>query len=72
MGVKHGVLTRAGSWFKYGDTYLGQGKEKARAFLAENMDVVEEIKPLIFAAAGYGLDDELEPTPPPQETEPNS
>ena len=27
MGVKHGVLTRAGSWFKYGDTYLGQGKD---------------------------------------------
>jgi len=72
MGVKHGVLTRAGSWFKYGDTYLGQGKEKARAFLAENKDVIDEIQPLIFAAAGYGLDDELETTPPPQETEPDS
>ena len=72
MGVKHGVLTRAGSWFKYGDTYLGQGKEKARAFLAENKEVVDEIQPLIFAAAGFGLDDELETTPPPQETEPNS
>lgn len=72
MGVKHGVLTRAGSWFKYGDTYLGQGKEKARAFLAENKEVVEEITPLVFAAAGFGLDDELEPTPLPQETEPNS
>ena len=72
MGVKYGVLTRAGSWFKYRDTYLGQGKEKARAFLAENKDVVEEIQPLIFTAAGYGLDDELETPPLPLETEPNS
>ena len=72
MGVKHGVLTRAGSWFKYGDTYLGQGKEKARVFLTENKDVVDEIKPLIFAAAGFGLDDELTTTPLPQESEPNS
>ena len=72
MGVKHGVLTRAGSWFKYGDTYLGQGKEKARVFLTENKDVVEEIKPLIFAAAGFGLDDELTTVALPQESEPNS
>jgi recombination protein RecA len=72
MGVKHGVLTRAGSWFKYGDTYLGQGKEKARVFLTENKDVVDEIKPLIFAAAGFGLDDELTTVALPQESEPNS
>ena len=68
LGVKHGVLTRSGSWFKYGDVYLGQGKEKARTFLTENKDVAEELKPLILAAGGMGLDDEVaEPTDPTDE-----
>ena len=68
LGVKHGVLTRSGSWFKYGDVYLGQGKEKARTFLTENKDVAEELKPLILAAGGMGLDDEVaEPTEPTDE-----
>lgn len=60
LGVQHGVLTRSGSWFKYGDTYLGQGKEKARTFLTENKDIVEEIRPLIMNAAGMGLDETLD------------
>lgn len=59
LGVKHGVLTRSGSWFKYGDVYLGQGKEKARAFLTENQDVAAELRPLILAAGGMGFDDEI-------------
>ena len=68
LGVKHGVLTRSGSWFKYGDVYLGQGKEKARTFLTENKDVAEELKPLIMAAGGMGLDDEVaEPAEPTEE-----
>ena len=68
LGVKHGVLTRSGSWFKYGDVYLGQGKEKARTFLTENKDVAEELKPLILAAGGMGLDDEVaEPAEPTEE-----
>ncbi|MBK96986.1 MAG: recombinase RecA [Planctomycetaceae bacterium] len=68
LGVKHGVLTRSGSWFKYGDVYLGQGKEKARTFLTENKDVAEELKPLILAAGGMGLDDEVaEPAEPNEE-----
>ena len=33
LGLEQKVVTRSGAWFKYGETYLGQGKEKARAFL---------------------------------------
>ena len=69
LGVKHGVLTRSGSWFKYGDVYLGQGKEKARTFLTENKDVAEELKPLILAAGGMGLDDEVAETTEPTDEE---
>lgn len=38
------VVMRSGAWFKYGEVYLGQGKEKARNFLIENPTVTEEIK----------------------------
>ena len=36
LGVAQKVVARSGSWFKYGDTHLGQGKEKARQFLIDN------------------------------------
>ena len=61
LGVKHGVVTRSGSWFKYGDTYLGQGKEKARNFLMEDVAVTEEITQKVLAAGGYLVSDDEQP-----------
>lgn len=58
VGTLHKIVSRSGSWFKYNETYLGQGKEKARAFLLENKDVAAEIKDLIMAAGGYAGPDE--------------
>jgi recombination protein RecA len=49
LGAAMKVITRSGAWFKYGETYLGQGKEKARNFLLENPQVAEEIKSQILA-----------------------
>ena len=54
LGTTHQVISRSGSWFKYGDTYLGQGKEKARNFLLENPDVREEIRQQVLTAGGFG------------------
>jgi recombination protein RecA len=54
LGTTHNVVNRSGSWFKYGETYLGQGKEKARNFLIENPDVAEEIKAKVMAEGGFG------------------
>ncbi|MEM9369480.1 MAG: recombinase RecA, partial [Planctomycetota bacterium] len=53
LGVEHKAVSRSGSWFKYGETYLGQGKEKARNFLIENPDVADEIKGKVLAAGGF-------------------
>lgn len=53
LGVIHKVVNRSGSWFKYGDTYLGQGKEKARNFLIENPELCETIKDEVMAAGGF-------------------
>ncbi len=44
------IVSRSGAWFKYGETYLGQGKEKARNFMIENPEVTEEIKQRVMAA----------------------
>ncbi len=53
LAVTHRIVGRSGSWFKYGDDYLGQGKEKARAFLIENPSVTEQIKEKVLAAGGF-------------------
>lgn len=53
VGATVQVVTRSGAWFKYNETYLGQGKEKARAFLQENKKIAEEIREQIMASGGY-------------------
>jgi recombination protein RecA len=53
LGVIQKVVARSGSWFKYGDTHLGQGKEKARQFLIDNRQIAAEIKEKVLAAGGY-------------------
>ncbi len=53
LGVLHKIVTRSGSWFRYGEDHLGQGKEKARAFLMENPQITAEIRQKVMAAGGY-------------------
>jgi recombination protein RecA len=43
------VVARSGAWFKYGEAYLGQGKEKTRQYLIDNPAVTEEIKQKVLA-----------------------
>ncbi len=62
LGASLKVVSRSGSWFKYGETYLGQGKEKARNFLIENLDVAEEIKDAVMIAGGFGASEVAEET----------
>ena len=59
LGVAHRIITRSGSWFRYGESHLGQGKEKARAFLRENPDLTQQLREKIFAAGGH-VDDASE------------
>nr|WP_315861218.1 recombinase RecA [Anatilimnocola floriformis] len=54
MGVEQKILVRSGSWFKYNDAYIGQGKEKARAYLAENTAIRDEIRDKILASGVGG------------------
>ena len=43
MGVDHGVIRKSGAWYTYDGEQLGQGRENAKAFLAEHEDVANEI-----------------------------
>jgi len=43
-GVKQGIIKKAGSWFQYENTKLGQGIEASKKFLKENPKIAKEIK----------------------------
>jgi recombination protein RecA len=44
IGVEKGVIKKAGSWFSYEDTKLGQGRDAVKALFLENPDLAEEIE----------------------------
>ena len=44
LGVQHGLIDKAGSWYSYGDDRIGQGKENVREFLKTNPDVSVELE----------------------------
>ena len=44
LGVKLKFIDKKGSWFAYGDTKIGQGRETAITFLEQNPDILREIE----------------------------
>lgn len=44
LGVTHGIVERAGAWYSFGETRIGQGRDNARVFLMENSDIADEIE----------------------------
>jgi recombination protein RecA len=66
LGVEQGVVRKSGAWYTYEGDQLGQGKENARKFLADNLDVAAEIEKRIKDKLGIGAkldDDQTMPTP---------
>jgi len=58
MGVTYGIVNKAGAWFTYETERLGQGREAAKAFLAANPDLRDEIERKIRIECGLDFDDE--------------
>ena len=52
IGTKLNIVEKSGTWFSYGGERLGQGRENARTFLAENPDLAEKLKGEILAGTG--------------------
>jgi len=49
LGVSTDVISKSGSWFSYGDTKLGQGRDGVKAILKDNPELCEEIENQIVA-----------------------
>ncbi|HQB74535.1 MAG TPA: DNA recombination/repair protein RecA, partial [Bacteroidales bacterium] len=44
LGVEKGIIKKAGSWFSYGDSKLGQGRDAVKQLLADNPELSDEIE----------------------------
>ena len=51
VGVKLGIVQKSGAWFNYGDIRLGQGRDNAKQFLADNPEIANDIEGQIRANA---------------------
>ena len=52
LGVRAGIVEKAGSWYSYKTERLGQGKESAKTFLKQNPHIADEIESVIRENAG--------------------
>jgi recombination protein RecA len=48
MGVNYGVIKKSGSWFSYGETKLGQGRDAVRKLIRDNPELSAELETKIL------------------------
>jgi recombination protein RecA len=49
LGVEYEIIKKSGSWFSYGDTKLGQGRDGVKQILLDNPDLMDELEAKIRA-----------------------
>lgn len=54
LGVDKGIVKKSGSWFSYGDTKLGQGRDAAKKCVMDNPELADELEGLIMEALKRG------------------
>ena len=52
LGVEHKLVVKSGAWYAYGDVRLGQGRENAKQFLRDNLDLADELEAKLREAMG--------------------
>ena len=50
LGVEFGIVKKSGSWFSYGETKLGQGRDAVKALIKDNPELAEELETKIKEA----------------------
>jgi len=50
LGVEHNIIKKSGSWFSYGETKLGQGRDAVKTMLNDNPELCEELEAKIMKA----------------------
>ena len=53
VGVDLGIVKKSGAWFTYEGEQLGQGRENAKDFLAENPEIMMEISEKVQTVSGH-------------------
>lgn len=48
LGVDHNIIKKAGSWFSYGETKLGQGRDALKVLLLDNPELMSELEKKIM------------------------
>jgi recombination protein RecA len=49
LGVEYNIIKKAGSWFSYGETRLGQGRDAVKQLILDNPELAEELEVKIKA-----------------------
>ena len=57
LGVEMNIIKKSGSWFSYGETKLGQGRDAVRNLLEDNQELMDEIEGLIKQAIAGPVND---------------
>lgn len=55
LAMTHKLIVRSGTWFRYGDLQLGQGRERARTYLEENPAFTEELREKVLASGAVAV-----------------
>jgi recombination protein RecA len=55
LGADCGIVEKSGAWYSYEGERIGQGRENARRFLLENLEVCERLADAVYAAKGIKL-----------------
>lgn len=50
LGVENGIINKSGSWYSYGETKLGQGRDAVKELLKDNPELTEELEAAIVEA----------------------
>ena len=49
QAVQHEIVKKSGSWFSYGDTKLGQGRDAVKLIIKDNPDLMDELEEKVRA-----------------------
>ncbi|NMA01647.1 MAG: recombinase RecA [Clostridia bacterium] len=63
MAAEMDIVRKSGAWYSYNNERLGQGRENAKDFLVQNLDICEEIKTKVMEALNISLTNKEQEVP---------
>jgi recombination protein RecA len=60
LGLEHGIVSKSGSFFSYGEERLGQGRNNAKGYLREHPDMAGAIEARVYEAVGIARGESAE------------